>query len=1257
MKLLQTSQLGNWADTKAAEGEAPLWVRRMILASVNPRSLRMPWGDSTRHRGFDGVVANSQEHRFVPLGTSYWEIGVGADCKAKADKDYEKRSDPSKANSPSASEAADSTFVFVTPRVWSGKDAWIKERKADGLWKDIRVIDGDDWEAWLETVPPVALQMTASLGYAPPHGLQDADAAWEEWSRLTQPQTTERLALLGAAAIEIDIAAALRDPPCTIAVRSDSPRHAWGLSLACIRRLAASQEGEGLVARCIVAADEQVAAELPTLQNSVVVLKSTRGQVSGSLAARGCHVIIPEGNDGLSRYALGPPTRSTVSEFADALREMGLAAESAEREARACGRSVAILQRRLAAANALRPAWADGAAAYELLPAMLAGRWNNRSEHDRAVLCALARTSDYDAFERKLTRFLGLSEAPLQRIGDMWVATAPADLFELLANRLIATDLEVFEQQFRIVFATVDETLELSVEDWSAEMGTKRSHSSWLRAGMAETLLLIAERGGNARLPHSSPELLAERIVRGIPGLSDNWRVLASMRDQYARLMEAAPSPLLDGLERLLEAKSEDVALLFGDRESFFAGTPFHTGVLWGLETLAWDPKLLPRVSLILAGLAERDPGGRTVNRPINSLREIFLWWHPGTGASIEQRLDSVDLILSKSPAVAWSLLSMLIDAGPSVSHTTATPRWREFDQSSSTKDDRIRYVAGIVDRVLAQVGHDASRWEDVLGALSLMSGEQQDRVVELLSNIADQPSTSEREALWQVGRRFVNRQRSNPESRWAQSTDLVDRIDKAIAGLSSSDPVRRHRWLFEEWTPPIGIKYGAPEFEREVSQLRNQAVKEIWRTRGLDGVVELGTSAKMTGFASQAAISAAADRNEVLSLLKAAIAIGGDELHFASVLSASARSALGTSWTELLVAECKAGMWPVLTRAALLRFWPDEREGWKLAEELGTEVEAEYWRLRPYHLLEDAEEREFQIRHLIGAGRAIDLVHSLSSESHDVTGSLLLDVIDAAVLRMGAPQGPDEVKRSGISSYDLARFLERLRKDPALNREEIARREYQVLPLLGYTDSGDLTLHEMMAEDPQLFVQILSDVFRAAGSVEGPEPSEQARARAQAGYRLLSGMYRVPGFGGDTDPESALLEWVSSVRSRAAEIDRTAIADLKIGELLARAPADPVDGLWPHRAVRAAIEKFPSDELRRGVAIGKYNQRGVVSKSLYEGGTQERDLGRTYRDWAVGIRAKWPRTADLLDQIARTWEDEARQADTRAQQARASDS
>ena len=116
-------------------------------------------------------------------------------------------------------------------------------------------------------------------------------------------------------------------------------------------------------------------------------------------------------------------------------------------------------------------------------------------------------------------------------------------------------------------------------------------------------------------------------------------------------------------------------------------------------------------------------------------------------------------------------------------------------------------------------------------------------------------------------------------------------------------------------------------------------------------------------------------------------------------------------------------------------------------------------------------------------------------------------------------------------------------------------------------------------------------------------------------------------------------------------ELDRIEIADLHIGKILAKSPPDPGDNGWPHQIIRNVLESLNADDIDRGLITERYNIRGTVTKALYEGGAQERELAGRYHEWANISRLRWPRVARALDSIAKGWEQDAEREDNRAEQ------
>lgn len=648
-------------------------------------------------------------------------------------------------------------------------------------------------------------------------------------------------------------------------------------------------------------------------------------------------------------------------------------------------------------------------------------------------------------------------------------------------------------------------------------------------------------------------------------------------------------------------------------------------------------------------------------NRPINSLREIFLWWHLGTNTSIDQRLAALDLILARERQVGWALLAMLLPGvTPSFSRPTAKPRWKDFGDPPEDAHNRraqFMYASAIVDRALEHVGADPERWRALLDSIGVVNVAQRDRALTLLDDIAKgQASADLKTRLWEVLRNFIAKHRSFSDAQWALPADILTRMEAILARLAPNDPIERHRWLFDEWLPNVMSKEENMErHEQKVGEWRQQAIQEILEKASVQGLISLGTTCKFPGWVAHAAIPLMKELSEVRDLIEQAIVAGDSGVFFAGQISGRAQQLHGEQWSEFVGRGAKAGMWSPAVIAALMIWWPDTRSTWEEVAALGTEVQAEYWRQKPVRIIEGSlEDQIYQIDQLIEAGRAATVFDRTVLHPQALSSDTMLRIFDATFDELAKAQTADEVRRLGLDSYDIRRFLDELRSRTDISRQEVARREYRALPLLGSLNVQGLTIHEFMAEDPNFFMDVLCEVYLPAhrDASGQTEPTAEAQARAQAAYTLLQGMERIPGQreGQDID-ETVLLQWIHAVRKQAVDRDRAVVADQHIGHILAHAAADPEDDGWPHRVVRNVIEHLAADEIDRGLEIEGYNMRGIYNNALYEGGDQERALANQYRGWANSARARWPRTARVLETIAEGWEAYTRREDAEAEQ------
>lgn len=1264
MIFISNENIELWASSFVARSEFPGLIRDLITASIKPTQLRMPYGPAVWMPGCDGELQCDGGNEFIPSGSSVWELGTNDDCKSKANEDFKKRS-YDETGEPKVSVPKTGLneifFVFVTPRLWPDKKIWEKLKKDTGIWKDVIAIDQEDLKNWLAKSPSVSLKFAAKQGIVPP-GLLTPDDAWTEWSNKTKVPTSSSLAIAGRDEQVKETITRLSHEPSLFTVRADSPREAWGFVLAAIQSIEPAGDRESIYSRVIVADHEGTAKDLRYFENIIIVLKEVKGQVSDVFTARGCHLVMPEGNH---RYPI--PTNSIKlsrpgrSQFADALVGMGILPEQSEKISRDCRQSLTIFQRMFAHSPEI-PIWSTGEYAIDFIPALFAGQWSHDSESDKEIIALLCNKESYSSAIGVLQKFITIEESPLRKISDMWTVASIVDAFELLASKIRPDDLLRFRNAFRMVFGRIDPKVEIPPDEWIAyDIKGEKGYSGWLRAGMAEILLLMVERGKEAGLlADPSPEEYASDVVAGIPGLNNDWRVLASIRDVYPRLMEAAPRPLLDSLEHLLEASPESVGRLFAEGSGVFGGGAMHTGLLWGLETLAWMPEYLTRVSLVLAKLASIDPGGKLVNRPINSLRNIFLWWLPGTTASNRERVDTLNLIIEAFPSVGWELMSKLLPKShQQTSSGTAKPRWSdvgELHDDSRRREGQIQYVNTIIDIALDILSNFCDRWNSILDSFGSLNNDQRMKAISLLDAISrSQISESDRYSFWIMLHGFVVKHRSFHDATWALPATVLDELEPIVAMFESDNPIQKNRWLFDEWLPDIATEERNLESRtQKVESLRNDAIRSVLAVFGSQGIVDLGVSCKFPGAVARSVVNHITAIDDVKNIVALSIERGARGIELGGLLSGQAFERFAPAWQDWVLSEVKINRWSPSIAASLLAWWPDNRSTWDVVANLGEQIAGEYWKRKHIFVIEgDPDDIEIQIVNLIRFGRSIETFDRLAMKSSGVSSDLLLKVFDAAFKQLGEVKDVEDVRRIIFSSYDVQQFLETMRSRTDISRDDIARREYIALPLLSRHEVNNLTLHRFMADDPKFFVELLCSAFlpKDIDRDRDPEPTQDERERAKSAYTLLSTMHIIPGTRSDGSiDEKYLRDWIDRVSLESIQQGRKDIAEIFIGHILAHAPHDIEDGAWPHRSVRNVIESLNNPQINSGIRTERINMRGTYSKSLYEGGAQERKIAETYRGWADKSRSHWPRVARFLEFLAEGWEADAKREDDEAE-------
>ena len=156
----------------------------------------------------------------------------------------------------------------------------------------------------------------------------------------------------------------------------------------------------------------------------------------------------------------------------------------------------------------------------------------------------------------------------------------------------------------------------------------------------------------------------------------------------------------------------------------------------------------------------------------------------------------------------------------------------------------------------------------------------------------------------------------------------------------------------------------------------------------------------------------------------------------------------------------------------------------------------------------------------------------------------------------------------------------------------------------------------------------------------------EQAETVAKNAREVLETWYLVPGVQEDGSvKEDELSKWVDEARKLAEGKGYLKGCDLKLAEVLSRIPSDK-DGMWPHVALRNTLERVKSSMLDEHIPYALYNSRGVRTRSMNEGGDQERKLAVDYHEWSKAMKVKWPRTSKVLRSLAKMLDSDAKRED-----------
>ena len=1241
-------QIADWAANNVnARQHLPVLLRRLVHATGRElRHVDFPGYDNAQRHGWDGQIDAGAATPWIPAGKSCWEFSVNADPRRKAEHDYQAR-----LRALSAEERGDCTFVFVTPRNWEGKAQWVRRKEDTENWMAVRAYDASDLEQWLETTVAPRIWLAGELGI-PTEGFETADRFWDRWAAASAPPMTPAIFAPSVVARAKEFKQWLDgkpgDRPFTVAADSREEAIAF---VACLMRhadLPADTADRVVVFHSVAALQTLAQSSSPFIP--IVHDEAVEREVTTLCRQRHCIVVRPRNAVDRGPDAVVELLNHTAFEVA--LRDMGVAPEAFDRLAADSGRSPTVLRRRLSQVDAVRlPPWAaDETTARRLIPMTLVGVWHSESNADREVVGTLAGR-DYAGVELSVAGLLQLDDCPVWSVDQYQGVVSKIDALFATSRWVTAKNITDFLNLAKYVLSESDPALELPEDErWLAGVyGKVREHSGALRTSICETLVMLSVHG-NALFQQRFGIDVENRVAALVRALLTPFTIdkLLSQDRDLPNYAEAAPLEILAMLERDLQQQEPIVRELLKPAGQGAFDQPSRTGILWALERIAWNPQTLMRVVLILADLSRTNIDGNWINKPINSLSAIFLSWLPQTGASIDERIKALEALCQHSPDIGWQVCIQQFEGGHQVGHDSDRPHWRNDATGAGrgvVKREVCTFRRKALDLAISWPAYDESKLGDLVDQLGSIPKPDRLTVWNLIDEWAQE--TTEESLKAALRERIRLRVLTSPVSDAASEESQRARAREIYDHLAPQDPALRHAWLFaSSW-----IDYSADDFAgedhdfdkraRQIHEHRARAMTEIWSSRGRDGVRALAVDCHAWTVGQYAAFCIP-DRHEVTEFLQSCLSSDVradgqlDDLMrgFMWQMDEDGRAAVISTLLQFATDE---------QAARLLVCAPFHEPTWRIVDGQREHVRQHYWsRVFPHPGKFTESEICELVEHLLDAGRPRAAFFAVHLDLKKMETSRLRKLLGALSVPSAEPHG-----HFRVDTYYLDRALTSLDGRPGVTVDEMAQLEFAFIHALDGRNHGIPNIERRITKSPELFVGILGLVYKRSDEQQDPpdwrvDDTEGLASRQGAAFRVLQQITRIPGtdVAGNVDAV-VLRKWVAEARRLCREYGRARVGDTEIGQLLSRARGNE-DGSWPCLPVCEVLQATASENIASGFTTGVRNARGVTSRGIGEGGEQERELAARYRALARRRDFDYPYVANILEQIAKNYDQEA---------------
>jgi hypothetical protein len=634
-------------------------------------------------------------------------------------------------------------------------------------------------------------------------------------------------------------------------------------------------------------------------------------------------------------------------------------------------------------------------------------------------------------------------------------------------------------------------------------------------------------------------------------------------------------------------------------------------------------------------------------------LREIFLLWYRNTHASVDEKISVLQMLLGREPDIAWKLLVSLIPSSHNYCSKTHDYRWRQVSPVKTPAVTRMELYVGvdkIIGMLIAYARNDETLWAELIERFHDIPPDRRREIAGKLASSTQALGTGAN-TLRKKLRRLLSHHRSFPDAGWALPETEMAELAKVYEAIEPLDLTDRFSWLFD-FNPELPEGKVGNDFAKhdlELNKRRITAIIEILKDSDIDGLIVLVEKVEdswVLGICAAQANLNHGQEEKILLLLKE----GNSEkaIRFVQGYVCWRGNNAGEEWIDLTIASSLKDSWEPKMITNFLVALPENMATWRKLDSYNASTQEEYWKkcwARFYR--GSIEEREFGIKKLLSVDRAYAALDIAGISRDGLPKALLVDILEKT-----ATVEPEPDANISLGASHIARLMNILDKTEDVEEAQKIKLEWIYLQIFAsdWCEYSPRRLYTELTKNPAFFADVIKFIYKpkdesANNDAEGLT-REAVVSRAQRAYELLSSWKTVPGRSPNGKLSYELLKrWVQEARRLCKEAGRGVSGDHHIGQILAHANVEE-NGCWPPEAVARVIDESNSKEIESGFHVGIVNMRGVTTRSLDEGGMQERELAAHYRKYSKHFATRYPRTAAILSGVADDYDYRAKDED-----------